>query len=97
MKTLLVSAGLLATAALWTGPASAAPIANAGIPASGAERLVTKTATFVCVRDDRGWHYMRGHRRVTCRPVRPRGAFWAWHCEGPRCGWWHRHERRFFD
>jgi hypothetical protein len=61
------------------------------------ESLVTKAATFVCERDDRGWHYMRGDRRVTCRPVRPSGRDWGWRCEGPRCGWWHRHERRWND
>jgi hypothetical protein len=59
------------------------------------DSLVTKAATFVCERDDRGWRYMRGDRRVTCRPARPSGRDWGWRCEGPRCGWWHRHERRW--
>jgi hypothetical protein len=95
MKPHLVSAALLAAATLWTGAAIAAPIGSSAVP--GAEPLVSKVATFVCVRDDRGWHYMRGERRVSCRPVRPRGVAWGWHCEGPRCGWWHRHERRFYD
>ena len=96
MKSHLVSAALLATATLWTGAAVAAPIGSASA-APGAEPLVSKVATFVCVRDDRGWHYMHGQRRVSCRPVRPKGVAWGWHCEGPRCGWWHRHERRFYD
>jgi hypothetical protein len=61
------------------------------------EGLVTKAATFVCERDERGWRYMRGERRVTCRPARPSGRDWGWRCEGPRCGWWHRHERRWND
>jgi len=59
--------------------------------------LIDKTATYVCIRDDRGWHYMRGTRRVVCRPARPQGAFWGWKCEGPRCGWWHRNDRRWHD
>jgi hypothetical protein len=49
------------------------------------------------MRDERGWHYMNGQRRVICRPARPRGNFWNWRCEGPRCGWWHRNERRWFN
>jgi hypothetical protein len=42
---------------------------------------------------------MRGERRVTCRPAMPReGAkFWKWRCDGPRCGYWHRHENRWHD
>jgi len=95
MKSLLASAVLLGAATLLAGPSSAAPIGGGQAP--DAQSLITKVATFVCVRDDRGWHYMRGERRTSCRPVRPRGNYWAWHCEGPRCGWWHRHERRFFD
>jgi hypothetical protein len=71
----------------------AGPSAPATAPTDGS--LVTKTATFVCERDERGWRYMRGDRRVTCRPARPAGRDWGWRCEGPRCGWWHRHERRW--
>jgi hypothetical protein len=96
MKAILLSATVLAASTLWMGPASAAPIANK-TAAPDAGSLLSKIATFVCVRDDRGWHYMHGHRRVTCRPVRPKGASWGWHCDGPRCGWWHRHERRFYE
>jgi hypothetical protein len=95
MNTRLVSAAVLAAATLWAGTAGAAPIG--GTRAPQAEPLLSKVATFVCARDDRGWHYMRGSRRVTCRPARPRGSHWGWHCEGRRCGWWHRHERRFND
>jgi len=76
-----------ATTAMAAPAAPLAPVTN--------NSLVTKAATFVCERDDRGWRYMRGDRRVTCRPARPSGRDWGWHCEGPRCGWWHRHERRW--
>jgi hypothetical protein len=96
MKSRYFSAAVLAAATLWAGTAGAAPI-GAGTRGPQAEPILSKVATFVCARDDRGWHYMRGSRRVTCRPVRPRGPHWGWHCEGPRCGWWHRHERRFND
>jgi hypothetical protein len=96
MKAILLSAAVLAASTLWVGTAGAAPIAN-NRAAPGAESLLSKIATFVCVRDDRGWHHMRGERRVTCRPARPKGAAWGWHCDGPRCGWWHRHERRFYE
>ena len=68
---------------------------RAPMPVATDEGSISKAATFVCQRDDRGWHYMRGDRRVTCRPVRPSGRDWGWRCEGPRCGWWHRHEKRW--
>jgi hypothetical protein len=75
--------------------ASAAPLT--GKQAAADKSLVSKVATFICTRDDHGWHYMRGDARVTCRPVRPSGAMWGWRCEGPRCGWWHRNEHRWND
>jgi hypothetical protein len=84
----ILSSGL-ATAAL-AGPAPGQrPATN--------EALISKVADYVCIRDERGWHHMRGTRRVVCKPVRPRGAFWGWRCEGPRCGWWHRNDRRWHD
>lgn len=91
MRTLLAACGL---AILWAAPSAAAPLTG---NAPRTETLTTTVATFVCTRDDRGWHYMRGDRRVTCRPAHPGGRFWAWHCEGPRCGWWHRNEHRWYD
>ncbi|HEU0060925.1 MAG TPA: hypothetical protein VFR19_13680 [Hyphomicrobiaceae bacterium] len=95
MRSGLVCAAVLVAATLWAGTASAAPISGTPVPPS--QPLLSKVATFVCARDDSGWHYMRGHRRVSCRPVRPKGVGWGWHCEGRRCGWWHRHDRRFYD
>lgn len=88
---------MIATAALFAGLATAASAGPAGLadrPVVDAG-LTTKVATMICVRDDRGWHQMRGSRRVTCRPARPRGAEWGWRCDGPRCGWWHRKENRW--
>jgi hypothetical protein len=97
MKTFY--AALLATGVLFTVPAIAAP---AGLTAHGfaAQGQAMPIAADNCRRDDRGWHYMRGERRVTCRPVHPRegGAnLWGWRCDGPRCGWWHQKERRWHD
>ena len=99
MKTFFATLALLAGGALAVGPSLAAPV---GTPSHrpAAEHLATTVATFDCRRDHRGWHYKRGERRVTCRPTRPReGAarIWGWRCEGPRCGWWHQHERRWHD
>jgi hypothetical protein len=94
MKTICAMGALVVGAGVFAAAATAAPVSRA--PLSG-DQLVTPAATYVCGRDDRGWHYMRGQRRVTCRPARPRGALWGWRCEGPRCGWWHRQNRRWHD
>lgn len=71
--------------------------ANAMTPArpGASDSLVTTVAT-VCIRDDRGWHYLRGDRRVVCRPARP-SRDWGWHTEGGRSGWWHIREHRWHD
>jgi hypothetical protein len=99
MKMFFATLALLAGGVLATGPSLAAPVGSTSHrPAT--ENVATPVATFDCRRDDRGWHYMRGERRVTCRPERPsEGAarLWGWRCEGPRCGWWHQNERRWHD
>jgi hypothetical protein len=93
MKLILAAPIVLACA--FSAPA----VSAMGLPGKtqGTENLVTQTAAYVCVRDDRGWHYFRGRNRVVCRPVRPRGAYWGWRCEGKRCGWWQSRERRWND
>ena len=93
MKRTLIACGFLALAASGS---------NAGAAPLGTEKLnglqtFTEKVAMVCIRDDRGWHYMRGSRRIVCRPARPSGRLWGWRCEGPRCGWWHRNERRWHD
>lgn len=95
MKAMI--AGAILTLATLTGSASAAPLGGIIDTQVGGQGLVTQVATFVCRRDDRGWHYLRGKRRVTCRPARPRGMGWGWHCEGRRCGWWHGKDHRWND
>jgi hypothetical protein len=95
MKAVL-SATAFALLTGFAGSASAAPLGATGNGLAG-ETLMTNVATYVCIRDDRGWHYMRGQRRITCRPARPTGAGWGWRCEGPRCGWWHRNNHRWHD
>lgn len=96
MKAVLAAFAFAGITALATS-AGAAPIGHHGLGAEPA--AATKVATYVCVRDDRGWHYMRGNRRVVCRPAVPDGGarVWGWHCEGRRCGWWHRREHRWND
>ena len=97
MKTFY--AALLVTGVLFTVPAIAGPTGSAAHRLA-AQDQVTPIASYDCRRDDRGWHYMRSERRVTCRPDRPRegaASLWGWRCEGPRCGWWHQRERRWHD
>ena len=95
MKTVL-TASAIAILAGFAGSASASPLGGSLDRLQG-ENLTTRVVTYVCIRDDSGWHHMRGARRITCRPARPRGAFWGWRCEGPRCGWWHRDNRRWHE
>lgn len=96
MKSFIASCAFMGMAVL-AGSAIASPLGVSGKP--GATEALTTRVAIVCIRDDRGWHHMRGERRVTCRPAMPReGAkFWKWRCDGPRCGYWHRHENRWND
>jgi hypothetical protein len=86
----LVSAG--AALAAFAVPANAFSPGRINAPTG-----LTSSIAVVCVRDTTGWHYMRGTRRVVCRPVKPKGAHWAWHTEGGRSGWWHSKNRRWND
>jgi hypothetical protein len=66
MKTYFATFALLAIGVLSGGPSVAAPAGSTGHrPAT--EILATPVVTYECRRDDSGWHYMRGERRVTCR------------------------------
>ena len=93
MKNTMMFAAAGAVVGLFAlaGSASALTVERPGI----AEANYSKVA-LVCSRDDRGWHQMRGDRRVVCRPARP-GREWGWHTEGGRSGWWHRREHRWND
>jgi hypothetical protein len=97
MKKTLLASFMFAALATCAGSANAAPV-GAPNPATS-EGWITKVATYECKRDERGWHYMRGERRTTCRPARPAegGKLWGWKCEGKRCGWWHGKEKRWHD
>jgi hypothetical protein len=99
MKTIYAAFALLAMGVISGGPSVAAPVGSiVNRPAN--ESLTTSVAVSECRRDERGWHYMRGERRETCRPERPSEGgvrVWGWRCEGPRCGWWHQHEHRWHD
>lgn len=44
-----------------------------------------------------GWHRSpRPGVRIACRPPRPRGAHWMWRKDGPKFGWYHSRERRWW-
>jgi hypothetical protein len=96
MKTLCAATFATCAMAALASSAGAAPAMNNG-QAVLDESLLTPVARYVCTRDDRGWHYMRGDRRIVCRPARPRGSYWIWRSEGGRTGWWHRRENRWYD
>ena len=93
MQNFFTVAGVAVALVALTSTADALAIRSA--PAL--EPIVTDVASRVCVRDDRGWHNMRGERRVTCRPSRPSGLDWIWRAENGRTGWWHRKESRWHD
>jgi hypothetical protein len=99
MKIFYSAFALLTMGVLSAGPSLAAPVGSTAHRHATESLLATPVAAYDCRRDDRGWHYMRGEQRVTCRPARPEGGarVWGWKCEGPRCGWWHQHERRWHD
>jgi hypothetical protein len=82
MKTsLLVAAGLLATAVSAVSATSAS--AHNGMHRS-------------CELGVRGWHYQTPREgRVECRPRRPSGLYWSWREEGGRRGWYHGRDRRW--
>ena len=99
MKTFYAAFALLTAGVLSAGPCLAAPVGSTAHRLA-TENLTTTVATNECRRDDRGWHYMRGERRTTCRPARPsegNARLWGWKCEGLRCGWWHQRDRRWHD
>ena len=96
MRLLLASIFAVSSLATMTGSALALTGSKSSAPVESASEALP-VATLVCTRDDRGWRYMRGDRRVTCRPARPRGAEWIWRSEGGRSGWWHRRDNRWND
>ena len=97
MKKLLAGALVMSAIATLAGVAQAATFApSKGIP-SLHDSLVTPVAGFICSREGRNWGYMRGDRRVSCRPSRPSGSYWSWRNENGRSGWWHSRERRWND
>jgi hypothetical protein len=95
MKCLIATSALVGFA-FCAGSVGAAPIGNSSKSLT-VEDLTTTVTTIECRRDDRGWHSMLGNRRITCRPAHPGGKAWGWRCEGKRCGWWHRGEKRWHD
>ena len=89
---------LSAFAMIAPAAAQAAPGAGLGtVPAATDSALVKVHGVHrSCERGGAGWHRSpRPGVRIVCRPARPRGNFWIWRSEGPRHGWWHRHEKRW--
>lgn len=93
MRPILITGAAAILCVALTASANAITIAHPAIDSAD----VTQVARRDCLRDDRGWHYMRGEHRVSCRPSRPPGREWGWHIEGDRSGWWHLREHRWND
>lgn len=99
-----LSLAAIAAAAALAASASAASAA----PASGFGKALGETGLtgnviqvhgrhVRCELGRGGWHRSPARGvRIACRPPRPRGAFWIWRSEGPRHGWYHRKERRWW-
>lgn len=94
-----IGAGIFAIAAS-AGAANAAPLGGlAKGPAPAIESGVIKVhgRHRACRLGPAGWHRtLGGGYRVACRPPRPRGAYWMWRNDGPRHGWYHSRERRWW-
>jgi hypothetical protein len=92
-------AGLLALGA-GAGTAHALPASGPGhlAPAVQSELLIPVHGVHRrCDLGRGGWHRNPAPGvRITCRPPRPRGAYWFWRCGGGDCNWWHRRERRWW-
>jgi hypothetical protein len=97
MKRSMVAAFGLCSALSLSGPATASSFNGVGGATPSLETKFIPIASIRCTRDDNGWRYMRGDRRVDCRPGRPRGAFWTWRTDGGSSGWWHGRDNRWHD
>ncbi len=88
---------LSAFALLAPAAAQAAPSTGLGkAPAVESGIIKVHGRHHECERGRFGWHRSPRHGvRIECRPHRPPGAYWIWRSEGPRHGWYHRHERRW--
>ena len=92
MKMLL--AVTIAVCAMTT-MASVAPLALDATALLAVDNNLQLVAGYSCSRDDRGWRYYRGDRRIDCRPSRPFGLYWSWRDLDGRNGWWHRRDNRW--
>lgn len=95
-KIAAVGAALFAMSAT---AASAAPGAGLGSKPGVASGIIQVHGVHGrCELGPAGWHRNpRPGVRIACRPPRPRGAYWMWRSEGPRHGWYHRHEKRWWN
>jgi hypothetical protein len=97
MKSLFVAALGLCGASSLSGPAAASGFSGVGGASVSFVTTVIPIASIRCIRDENGWRYMRGDRRIDCRPNRPHGEFWGWRTDGGRSGWWHGRDNRWHD
>lgn len=79
------------------GTANAAPISGLGKAPAAENGLVQVHGRHrSCNLGVGGWHRSPRHGvRISCRPPRPRGAYWMWRSEGKHHGWYHRRDRRW--
>lgn len=98
MKFSILGATAAVALAMTATAASAAPGAGLGSKPGVASGLIQVHGVHrSCELGRAGWHRTpRPGLRVACRPPRPRGAFWMWRSEGPRHGWYHRNEKRWW-
>lgn len=86
------------TLAISASTALAAPGAGLGSQPGAASNIIQVHGVHrTCQLGPAGWHRNpRRGVRIACRPSRPRGAYWMWHSEGPRHGWYNRREKRWW-
>jgi len=94
MNTVLTIPAAILGLGMTITAANAAPTNSTGQTLAQAG-VIIRVAEHDCIRDEKGWHYMKKEQRHSCRPKRPEGKDWGWRCEGKRCGWWHAKEKRW--
>ncbi|MFN3867763.1 MAG: hypothetical protein ACK4MF_01710 [Hyphomicrobiaceae bacterium] len=99
MKVSTLGAIATVTLALSAGSASAAGIGGGFGALQGASNSIIEVHGVhrSCELGPAGWHRSpRPGVRIACRPPRPRGAHWIWRHDGPKFGWYHSRERRWW-
>ena len=97
MKVIKVAALSAIAVAASAAAASATPLSGLGkAPAAETGLVQVHGRHQGCRLGVAGWHRSpRYGVRITCRPPRPRGAYWIWRSEGPRHGWYHSRRKHW--